>query len=161
MKFQEGSILKYLNLRIFQSPISFSVYQTDHIMGLVNEWYPTGNLIRVDTTFRTNSTYENELMAELPLTGHTLCNVDMEYYGKFVHTIGWIQHIAIMNRIDICYTACSLETQTVAPTLPGLQSIKRCIQYIASHPHKPIFYPSNSYDVSILIRLTWSGNKVE
>ena len=49
----------------------------------------------------------------------------------------------------------------MAPTLPGFQGIKQCVQYLASHPHKPKFYPSNSYDVSNVIRLTWSGNKVE
>ena len=35
MKVQEGSVLKYLNFRIFQSPIGFSVDQNDHIMELV------------------------------------------------------------------------------------------------------------------------------
>ena len=49
----------------------------------------------------------------------------------------------------------------MAPTLPGFQGINRCVQYLASHPHKPIFYPSNSYDGSNVIRLTWSGNQVE
>ena len=37
MKSQEGSVLKYINYRIFQSPIGFGVDQTDHIMELVNE----------------------------------------------------------------------------------------------------------------------------
>ena len=59
MKVQEGSVLKYLNLLIFQSPIGFSVDQTDHIMELVNGWFPTGKFIKVDTTFRTDSVYEN------------------------------------------------------------------------------------------------------
>ena len=40
MKLQEGSVLEYLNFRIFQSPLGFSVDQTDHIMELVNEWFP-------------------------------------------------------------------------------------------------------------------------
>ena len=44
------------------------------------------------------------------------------------------------------YATCRLETQTVAPTLSGFQGIKRCVQYLASHPHKPIFYPYNYYD---------------
>ena len=47
------------------------------------------------------------------------------------------------------------------PNLPGFQGIKCCVQYLAIHPHKPIFYPSNSYDGSNFIRLTWSGNQVE
>ena len=51
-----------------------------------------------------------------------------------------------MSRIDLCYATCCLATQNVAPTLPGFKGIKLCVQYLASHPHKPIFYPSNSYD---------------
>ena len=66
-----------------------------------------------------------------------------------------------MSRIDICYETCHIDTQTVAPTLPGFQGTKQCVQYLASRPHKPIFYPSNYYDGSNLIRLTWSGNQVE
>ena len=85
----------------------------------------------------------------------------MEYHGKFGHTLGRIQHISLISRIDLCYSTCRLATQTVAPTLPGFQVIKRCVQYLAIHTHKPIFYPSNSYYVSNVIRLTWSGNQVE
>ena len=47
------------------------------------------------------------------------------------------------------------------PTLPGFQGINLCIQYMASHPHKPIFYPSNYYYVSNVIRLICSRNQVE
>ena len=53
MKVQEGSVLKYLNFRIFQSPLGFSIDQTDHIMELVNEWFPTGKFINIDTHFWT------------------------------------------------------------------------------------------------------------
>ena len=37
IKVQYGSVLKYLNFRIFKSPLGFSVDQTDHIVELVNE----------------------------------------------------------------------------------------------------------------------------
>ena len=47
------------------------------------------------------------------------------------------------------------------PTFPGFQGIKRCVQYLDSHPHKPIFYPSNYYGGSNFIRLTCSGDQVE
>ena len=43
----------------------------------------------------------------------------MEYHGNFGHTLGRIQHIALMSRIDSCYVTCCLATQNVAPTLPG------------------------------------------
>ena len=63
----------------------------------------------------------------------------MEYQGKFGYTLGQIQHIAIMGIIFIYYTVYSLVTQTVSPTLPCFYGIKNCIQYLASHSHKPIF----------------------
>ena len=66
-----------------------------------------------------------------------------------------------MSRNDIFYTAYSIATQTMSPTITGFQGIKHCIQYLASHPHKPIFYLYNFYYVSNVTRLTWSGNQVE
>ena len=44
MKFQEGSILKYLNSRNYQSSLGISVHQTDHIMKIVNECFHNGEL---------------------------------------------------------------------------------------------------------------------
>ena len=87
-------------------------------MELVNEWFPTGKFRKVDTPFRIDSSYEKELLAAFPLTEYALHKVEMEYHGKFGHTLGSIQHIALMIRIDLCYATFSLATQTVAPTLP-------------------------------------------
>ena len=83
-----------------------------------------------------------------PLTGHALQRVEMEYHGKFGNTIGRIQHIALMSIIGICYTDYHISTQTVAPTFPSFQGLKRCIQYLDSHPHTTIFYPYIYYDSS-------------
>ena len=66
-----------------------------------------------------------------------------------------------MGRIEILDATCGLDTQTVVPTIPVFQGINLCVQYLASHPHKPIFYPSNSYEGSNVTSLTWSGNQVE
>ena len=59
------------------------------------------------------------------------------------------------------YATYSLANQTVAPTLSCFQGIKRCVRYLDSYPHKPIFNSSNSYYESNVIRFTWSGNQVE
>ena len=72
MTVQEGSVLKCLNFRIYQSPLGFSVDQIDHIMEVVNEWFPTGTFRKVDTHFRTESIYEKYLMTALPLTENAL-----------------------------------------------------------------------------------------
>ena len=72
MKVKGVSVLKYLNFRIFQSPLGFSVDKTDQIMELLNEWFPNGKFIKFDTLFITDFAYEKELMAALPLTGNAL-----------------------------------------------------------------------------------------
>ena len=48
----------------------------------------------------------------------------MEYHGKFGHTLGRIQDIALMSIIDILKETCCLATQTVSPTVPGFQGTK-------------------------------------
>ena len=100
-------------------------------------------------------------MAALPLPVNALHKSQMEHHGKFGNTIGRIQHIDLMSRIGIYYTACRLSNQIVAPNIPGFQVIKHCIQYLASNPHKPIFYTSNYHYGSNVIRLIWSGNQDE
>ena len=108
-------------------------------MELVNEWFPTGKFEKVETPFRTDSKYEKELMAELTLAVNAIHKSETEYHGKFGHTLGNIKHIYHMSRIDFFYSTCCIETQTVETTITGFQGIKRCVQYLASNPHKPIF----------------------
>ena len=100
-------------------------------------------------------------MAALKLIGNPFHKADKEYHEKFGHTLGRIQHIALMIKINIFYATFHIATQTVASTLPGFQGIKQCVQYLASHPHKPIFYPFNFYDGSNFIRLTCQGIKLK
>ena len=38
-------------------------------------------------------------MAALPFTGNAFHKAEMEYHGKFGHTLGRIQYIALMSRI--------------------------------------------------------------
>ena len=72
IKFQEGSIIKYLDFRVCRSPLGFSIDHTVHIIDLLNEWFPTGNFRNVDTPFQKYSMYEKELMAAVTLTGNIL-----------------------------------------------------------------------------------------
>ena len=99
-------------------------------------------------------------MAALYLTGNSFLKEKEEYHGKFGHTFGQTQHIFIISLIGIFHTICHLGNQTVEPTLPGFQGLKRYIQYMASQPNQPIFCPTNYYDGSNGIVLTWSGNQV-
>ena len=70
-------------------------------MELVNEWFPAGKFRKVDTLFRTESTHENGIMDAVPLIGNDILKAEIEYNGKFGHTIGRIQKIDLMSRIGI------------------------------------------------------------
>ena len=97
-------------------------------------------------------------MDAISLTVNTLNKVEMEYHGKFVHTLYRIQRIDIISRIENLNATCHISTQTVSPTLPDFQGINLCVQYLASCPHKVIFYPSNDHDgLNVIIRKL-SGN---
>ena len=77
MKLQKGSFIKYLNFRICQSLLGFSVDQTDQVMELLNEWFPIGKLKKIDAPFWKDSVYEKELLATIPLTGHDFHKEEM------------------------------------------------------------------------------------
>ena len=59
-------------------------------------------------------------MAVVTLKINALHKAEMEYYGKFGHTIGQIQYIDIMRRNDIYYTTFRFGNQTVLYPFPGL-----------------------------------------
>ena len=68
MIFQERSIRKYQNFRIFQSPLYLSIDKTDHITEIVNEWFPTRKCRKFDTPLRSEYTYKKEVISALPWT---------------------------------------------------------------------------------------------
>ena len=107
-----------------------------------------------DILFRTDYTYEKELIDVLPLKGNSLHKAELEYHGKVWYTIGRIQHIVLLSRIGSCYSICHVSNQAVAHILTGFQGIKCYVKCLDSHPHKPIFDPSNSYDGSNIIIFT-------
>ena len=100
-------------------------------------------------------------MVVIPLIGSALHKKENDYQIKFGHTIGRIHHIAIVRRIDIFYTSCRLVTQTMAPKFPGFEGLNRCIYYLDTQPHKPIFYPYNYYEGYNVTIITWIVYQVE
>ena len=56
---------------------------------------------KFNTPFRKDSTYENIIMDALPLPENALYKPEMEYHGKFRHTLVRIQHITLISRIEI------------------------------------------------------------
>ena len=85
----------------------------------------------MDTPFCTDFSYDKELIDAINMSGGSPNKYELEYHGKFGQTIEQIQHISVMIRISILYTACYLSTQNVASTIPGFQGCRWCIQFLS------------------------------
>ena len=57
-----------MNFWISSSPLELSIDHTDNIVDLVNEWFPTGKFMKVDTHFWAYSAYKKELIYSVTLT---------------------------------------------------------------------------------------------
>ena len=77
---------------------------------LVNEWFRNGKFRKVNTPFRKDPAYKKYFMAALPLIRDSRREAEIEYHGKFGHTLGRIQHIDLMSRIDIFYSTYCVKT---------------------------------------------------
>ena len=64
--------MKYINFRVSQYHLGFSIYHTKHIMELLTEWFPYGKFRKVDSPFRTENKYEKEIMDDVPVAGEVL-----------------------------------------------------------------------------------------
>ena len=62
IKIQEGSVIRYLKIRIYLSPLGVSIYQTYNIMDLVNGWLLYGEFINLDTPYQEDYTYEIKII---------------------------------------------------------------------------------------------------
>jgi hypothetical protein len=74
--FQEGAILRFLNMRIIQSPAGISINKTDHIEETIVEAYfknrDTSELCSITSPFPTDSSFDQRLYEAPVLTGADL-----------------------------------------------------------------------------------------
>ncbi len=109
--------LKFLSLTIYQSDYSTSVDQTSHIRSkILAPWFTDGHSPKVtNTSFPTDSAFENNLSQSPPLDGDDLIMYEKRYHGAFNHTIGKLLHIQQWTRYDIHYAVTRLATFTQNP----------------------------------------------
>lgn len=141
---EEGALIRFLNLRIIQSPHGISFDQTEHIkQTIVDRWFPnqTSPVGQTDTPFRTDSAYETELAEALPLEGPELLQMEKEYNGKYSATVGQYNHIEQWSRPDTSYSTTRYASYAAFPTRPAFHGLKRQAKYFACNLHRPIVYP--------------------
>ena len=138
---------KYLNLRIISTEHGVSYDQTEHIEHkIIKKYFPDwkvaeSGLKAVHTPFRTDSQYEIDLLEQLPLQGKDLKEAEKKYGGSFASILGDIMHVWVWSRLDIGYATTRLSQYTHAPNAAAFAGLYRILRYLATHPHRPIFYP--------------------
>ena len=143
---QDGTVLKYLNLRIVQSDLGISFDQTHHIQTtIVDEAFPAGRdeLVKTaDTPYRTDAEYEKALHERLPATPEELQVLEKKHGGKFNALIGKYMHIYNATRFDLGFAVTRLAQFNCAPNEPAFDGINRMARYLMTHLHTPVFYPN-------------------
>ncbi len=148
----EGSVLKFLNLRIIQSPHGISFDQTQHIQNTILHDYfqdvPPTSIPRQLYPFPLEATFEKRLYEAAPLVGIDLTNATKRYRFSFGHLVGCLMHISHVSRPDLAYAVMRYSGYMACPNLPIFEALHLTLCYLYHHPHLPIMYPSRPYKTS-------------
>jgi hypothetical protein len=159
----EGSILKFLNLRIIQSPSGSSFDQTRHIQIVILAEYfkdiPSSSIKHQLYPFPLESSFEKTLYEAKPLTGIDLTNATKHFRFSFGHVVGGLMHIATISRPDLSYCVMRYSGYMSCPNLPIFEALHLTMCYLYHHPHLPIMYPAKQSKQHIQIH--WKTGFVE
>jgi hypothetical protein len=131
---QEGTILRFLNLLIIQSPAGISIYQTDHIVETILELYfkdrDTSALISITSPFPTDSSFEKCLHEAPILVCTTLCDVETKYGGSLFHWNDVLLHVALTTRLDIGYAIMQIYGYLTTPNTVIFEGMEHTMRYL-------------------------------
>lgn len=140
----EGNILKFLNLRIIQSPSGISFDQTDHIKNtILSEYFkdiPHSTIKRQPYPFPLESSFERRLYESMPLVGIDLTNAVKRFRFSFGHIVGGLMHIAGISHPDLAYCCMRYSGYMACPNLVIFDALHLTMCYLYHHPHLPIMY---------------------
>jgi hypothetical protein len=157
-----GRVLHFLNMRITIGPHGISIDQTEAILEFCRTyWGHPDKLKTVQTPFRTDSTYEQELASSLPASPVDLTSLETEYGSSYRSTYGSLLYFSNVTRIDLIFAMCRLGKYVSAPTTASFQGLHRICRYLATKPHRPLFYPSNPSSGTNVVVFSWSPSDVE
>jgi hypothetical protein len=109
---QEGPVLRFLNLRIIQSPDGISIDQTDHVVESIIETYfklrDVSKLVRITSPFPTDTSFERQLYESPVLTGSALRYIELKHDGSLYKWNGALLHVTINARLDLGYAVMRL-----------------------------------------------------
>lgn len=94
---QDGTMLKFLNFCIIQSPHGISADQTPHIDEMPKKYFPPGtHTQKADTPLRSDRQFREEIYNAVPATPSELKALEKEFgfkygtvYGELMHVSAW------------------------------------------------------------------------
>lgn len=141
----EGNLLKYLNIRIIQSPCGISLEQTQHITStILNEYFqgvPVLSIPFKSYPFPIEPAFERSLYEAPPLVGPALQAKKKDFGFAYSHIVGGLMHIAGITWIDLIYVTMHFSGYMACPNLPIFDALHRTMCYLYHHKHIPIMYP--------------------
>jgi hypothetical protein len=141
-----GNVLRFLNLRIVQSPHSVSMDLTQHIKTKVLHDYfrdtPSSSVSKKLFPFPVEDFFEKQLFEAAPLPTFDLHQHEKSIGILFNSTIGALMHITTISRPDLAYATMRLSGYMSCPNLLIFHALHHTMCYLYHHPHLPIMYPS-------------------
>jgi hypothetical protein len=148
----EGTLLKFLNLQIVQSPNGVSFDQTQHIQQtILSEYFqdiPPASIPKQLYPFPLDASFEQRLYESPPLTGIALTTATKKFRFAFSHVVGSLMHITTISRPDLAYCVMRYSGYMACPNKPIFEALHTTMCYLYHHPHLPIMYPSKNYKLS-------------
>jgi hypothetical protein len=142
---QEGSVLRFLNLRIIQSPDRISIDQTDHVVDSIIKPYfklrDVSKLVRITSPFPTDTSFEQQLYESPIITGSALRSIKLKHDGSLYKWNGALLHVAITTRLDLGYAVMRLSGYLAGPTATIFEALDHVMRYLYFYRHLPIMYP--------------------
>ena len=143
---KEGSLLRYLSLRIVISDLGISIDQTDYINKVLTGYFGTQDpkISKVDSSFPTDPSFEKTLANALPLTIDEQQVYEDRHNGSLAKWVGALMHATVWTRVDIGYPIMRLSGYMTAPTAPAYMALRHFMEWFWFHQHLPLMYPSKT-----------------
>ena len=142
----EGRIIKFLNLRIVQSPSGISFDQTNHIRNIILAEYfkdiPSTGIKFQPFPFPLSPAFERQLYESPPLVGIDLTTAVKRFRFSFGHIVGGLMHINGVSRPDLAYCCMRYSGYMACPNIVIFEALHLTMCYLFHHPHLPIMYSS-------------------
>ena len=149
-------------MRITVSERGISLDQTESIIDFCRKyWGHPDKLKTVHTPFRVDKDFEKELAASLPASPSDLKMLEKQYGGSYRSIYGSLLYFVNVTRLDLMFAMCRLGKYTAAPTAAAFAGLRRICRYLATKPHRPLYYPANPTHGTNIIAFEFGPNEKE